>query len=198
MRAAGKARTFYMCTREAPGPLWRIALLCRQLEEIQRIGEHLERVLKDVPGTRNIFAERVTGGYYLDFNIRREEIARYGLTVEEVETKPTAFVSWPLSDELYIFSLSTLSSIAGVPFEVSFSRFDELIVNDLLTVVGFITQEKVNPAVIMDFLTPNGKVKHSIAVFKIDGIRGKFIIEFHLVGDSLGHFLPLMLKEMIF
>ncbi len=62
-----------------------IKVLGPKLEEIQRIGEHLEMVLKDVPGTRNIFAERVTGGYYLDFNIRREEIARYGLTVEEVQ-----------------------------------------------------------------------------------------------------------------
>jgi Cu(I)/Ag(I) efflux system membrane protein CusA/SilA len=62
-----------------------IKVLGPKLEEIQRIGEHLEMVLKDVPGTRNIFAERVTGGYYLDFNIRRQEIARYGLTVEEVE-----------------------------------------------------------------------------------------------------------------
>jgi Cu(I)/Ag(I) efflux system membrane protein CusA/SilA len=62
-----------------------IKVLGPKLEEIQRIGEHLEMVLKDVPGTRNIFAERVTGGYYLDFNIRREEIARYGLTVEDVE-----------------------------------------------------------------------------------------------------------------
>ena len=56
-----------------------IKVLGPKLEEIQRIGEHLEMALKDVPGTRNIFAERVTGGYYLDFNIRREEIARYGL-----------------------------------------------------------------------------------------------------------------------
>jgi Cu(I)/Ag(I) efflux system membrane protein CusA/SilA len=62
-----------------------IKVLGPKLEEIQRIGEHLETVLKDVPGTRNIFAERVTGGYYLDFNIRRDEIARYGLTVEDVE-----------------------------------------------------------------------------------------------------------------
>ena len=62
-----------------------IKVLGPKLEEIQRIGEHLEMVLKDVPGTRNIFAERVTGGYYLDFNIRREEIVRYGLTVEDVE-----------------------------------------------------------------------------------------------------------------
>jgi len=61
-----------------------IKVLGPKLEEIQRIGEHLEMVLKDVPGTRNIFAERVTGGYYLDFDIRRDEIARYGLTVEEV------------------------------------------------------------------------------------------------------------------
>jgi copper/silver efflux system protein len=63
-----------------------IKVLGPKLEEIQKIGEHLEMVLKDVPGTRNIFAERVTGGYYLDFNIRREEIARYGLTVEDVES----------------------------------------------------------------------------------------------------------------
>ena len=62
-----------------------IKVLGPDLEEIQRIGEKLEMALKDVPGTRNIFAERVTGGYYLDFNIRRDEIARYGLTVEEVE-----------------------------------------------------------------------------------------------------------------
>jgi copper/silver efflux system protein len=62
-----------------------IKVLGPKLEEIQRIGEQLETALKEVPGTRNIFAERVTGGYYLDFNIKREEIARYGLTVEDVE-----------------------------------------------------------------------------------------------------------------
>jgi copper/silver efflux system protein len=62
-----------------------IKVLGPQLEEIQRLGERLEAVLKGVPGTRSIYAERVTGGYYLDFHIRREEIARYGLTVEDVE-----------------------------------------------------------------------------------------------------------------
>ena len=63
-----------------------IKVLGPKLEEIQRIGEQLETALKDVPGTRNIFAERVTGGYYLDFNIRRDEIARYRLNVEDVES----------------------------------------------------------------------------------------------------------------
>jgi Cu(I)/Ag(I) efflux system membrane protein CusA/SilA len=55
-----------------------------KLEPIQQIGEHIEEVLKNVPGTRNIYAERVTGGYYLDFTIHRDEIARYGLTIDDV------------------------------------------------------------------------------------------------------------------
>ncbi len=57
-----------------------------KLGEIQKIGENLETILKGVPGTRNIFAERVAGGYYLDIDIKRDEIARYGLTVEDVES----------------------------------------------------------------------------------------------------------------
>jgi len=54
------------------------------LQEIEKIGKHLETVLKDVPGTRSVYAERVSGGYFLDFDIKREEIARYGLTVTDV------------------------------------------------------------------------------------------------------------------
>jgi Cu(I)/Ag(I) efflux system membrane protein CusA/SilA len=56
-----------------------------ELGTIQSIGEHIEAILPRVPGTRSVYAERVTGGYFLDFNIRRSEIARYGLTVGDVE-----------------------------------------------------------------------------------------------------------------
>ncbi len=55
------------------------------LKEIEKIGTSLEQLLRDVKGTRSIFAERVAGGYFLDFDIRREDIARYGLTIKEVE-----------------------------------------------------------------------------------------------------------------
>ena len=41
--------------------------------------------MKNVPGTASAFAERVTGGYYLDFDIKRREAARYGLTVGDVQ-----------------------------------------------------------------------------------------------------------------
>ena len=62
-----------------------IKVLGPRLETIQSIGQEIETALKHVPGTRNVFAERVAGGYYLDFDIKRDEIARYGLTVTDVE-----------------------------------------------------------------------------------------------------------------
>jgi Cu(I)/Ag(I) efflux system membrane protein CusA/SilA len=56
-----------------------------ELEEIGRIGQEIERAVGMVPGTRSVFAERVSEGYYLDFDVRRDAIGRYGLTVEDVQ-----------------------------------------------------------------------------------------------------------------
>jgi Cu(I)/Ag(I) efflux system membrane protein CusA/SilA len=50
---------------------------------IEKTGKEIERALKNVPGTRTVFAERTAGGYFLDFTLRRDELARYALTVEE-------------------------------------------------------------------------------------------------------------------
>ncbi|MBE0605961.1 MAG: efflux RND transporter permease subunit [Deltaproteobacteria bacterium] len=55
------------------------------LAEIQRIGEHLEQVMKDIPGTRSVFAERVAGGYFVDIEPKRDQLARYGLTIEKLQ-----------------------------------------------------------------------------------------------------------------
>ena len=55
------------------------------LNKIQEIGEEIERALAKVPGTRSVYAERTSGGYFLDFNLKRDELARYGLTVDDVE-----------------------------------------------------------------------------------------------------------------
>jgi Cu(I)/Ag(I) efflux system membrane protein CusA/SilA len=54
------------------------------LKKIEEIGKAIEIIAKDVPGTRSAYAERVSGGYFLDFAIRREEIARYGFTVMDI------------------------------------------------------------------------------------------------------------------
>ena len=55
------------------------------LNELERIGKEVESVIRDVPGTLSVYAERVMGGNYLDFKIDRRAIARYGLTVGHVQ-----------------------------------------------------------------------------------------------------------------
>jgi Cu/Ag efflux pump CusA len=55
------------------------------LAEIEKIGQHLEGILQKIPGTRSVFGERVAGGYFVDFDLNREQIARYGLTIDDVQ-----------------------------------------------------------------------------------------------------------------
>jgi Cu(I)/Ag(I) efflux system membrane protein CusA/SilA len=55
------------------------------LNEIERISVHLEGMLRQVPGTRSTFAERQTGREYVDITPNRDAIARYGLTVRDVQ-----------------------------------------------------------------------------------------------------------------
>ena len=55
------------------------------LSEIERIGQQLEQILQKVQGTRSVYGERVAGGYFVDFDLKRREIARYGLTIREVQ-----------------------------------------------------------------------------------------------------------------
>ncbi|MEO8034685.1 MAG: CusA/CzcA family heavy metal efflux RND transporter, partial [Acidobacteriota bacterium] len=55
------------------------------LKEIEAIGQHLEGILQKVPGTRSAYGERVAGGYFVDFELNREAIARYGLRIGDVQ-----------------------------------------------------------------------------------------------------------------
>ena len=60
-----------------------IKILGANVRELERIGLELERIIRAVPGTRSVFAERAAGGYFLDFDLKREALARYGLTVQD-------------------------------------------------------------------------------------------------------------------
>lgn len=51
--------------------------------ELERIALHVESLLKTLPATRSVFAERATAGFYVDFDLRRPDLARYGLTIED-------------------------------------------------------------------------------------------------------------------
>ncbi len=61
-----------------------IKVMGPDLQEIERIGLEIEHLLKDIKGTRSVYAERLTTGYYLDISIKRQEAARYGLTVDDI------------------------------------------------------------------------------------------------------------------
>jgi Cu(I)/Ag(I) efflux system membrane protein CusA/SilA len=55
------------------------------LKVLEAIGEEIEAILREVPGTLSVYSERVVGGNYLEIDIDRERIARYGLTIGDVQ-----------------------------------------------------------------------------------------------------------------
>ncbi|MBD05029.1 MAG: CusA/CzcA family heavy metal efflux RND transporter [Gemmatimonadetes bacterium] len=62
-----------------------IKIAGEDLTVLQQIGEQIEDVIRRQAGTLSVYAERVVGGNYLDFDIDREAVARYGLTVGDVQ-----------------------------------------------------------------------------------------------------------------
>ncbi|NIS74151.1 MAG: CusA/CzcA family heavy metal efflux RND transporter [Deltaproteobacteria bacterium] len=62
-----------------------IKVMGDDLDTLVSIGEQIEATVREVPGTLSAFAERITGGNYIDFHIDREAAARYGLTVGDVQ-----------------------------------------------------------------------------------------------------------------
>ncbi len=62
-----------------------IKLAGPDLKVLEKLGKEVESVMRTVPGTLSAYAERVMGGNYLDFDINRDKIARYGLTVGDVQ-----------------------------------------------------------------------------------------------------------------
>lgn len=56
------------------------------LAVIEDIGKQLESILKDIPGTSSVYSERVAGGRYIDIDIDRVRAARYGLTIQQIQS----------------------------------------------------------------------------------------------------------------
>jgi Cu(I)/Ag(I) efflux system membrane protein CusA/SilA len=69
-----------------------IKILGADLKTIERIGERLEGIVRSIPGTRSVLAERTAGGYYVDFVLLRDELARYGLSVADAQAIVTSAI----------------------------------------------------------------------------------------------------------
>jgi Cu(I)/Ag(I) efflux system membrane protein CusA/SilA len=63
-----------------------IKIFGSDIHEIERLGTQIERLLGPVSGTRNVFAERTGGGYFLDFDWNRDALARYGLSIDDAQS----------------------------------------------------------------------------------------------------------------
>lgn len=64
----------------------------KNLKTIEQLAVEIEAVLKTVPGTSSAYAERIIGGYYVDIKIKRDEAARYGLKIEDVQQVITSAI----------------------------------------------------------------------------------------------------------
>ena len=61
-----------------------IKVLGDNFDAIEKASEDIEKAVHDIPGTRSAFAERVTGGYFVDIHAKRNELARYGMSVGDL------------------------------------------------------------------------------------------------------------------
>ena len=85
------------------------------LPELQRLGVEIEAVIRDLPGTASVYADRVMGGNYLDLEIDRDAIARYGLTIGDVqEVIQTAIGGMNVT--------TTVEGLARYPVNLRYSR----------------------------------------------------------------------------
>ena len=85
------------------------------LAELERLGKEVEAVVREVPGTLDAYAERVMGGGYLDVTIDRDAIARYGLTIRDVqEVVQTAIGGMNIT--------TTIQGLERLPVNLRYSR----------------------------------------------------------------------------
>ena len=62
-----------------------IKIFGSDLGMIEGLGSQIEAMLHELPGTRSVYAERTSGGYFLDFDLKRDRLARYGLSVQDAQ-----------------------------------------------------------------------------------------------------------------
>lgn len=85
------------------------------LAEIDRLGQQIERVVKDVPGVSSALAERLTGGRYIDVRIDRDAAARFGMNIADVQSIVSSAIGGENVGE-------TVEGLARYPINVRYPR----------------------------------------------------------------------------
>jgi len=119
------------------------------IEEIERAALEIEKVVSQIPGTRSAFAERGTGGFYIDFMVKRREAARYGLTVRDInEVIMTAVGGMEVSE--------TVEGRERYPISVRYGREfrdDPNLLNDVLITTATGAHVPISQVADIEFVT---------------------------------------------
>ncbi len=86
-----------------------------KLEEIDRLTGEIERIVKRVPGVSSAFAERLTGGRYVDVTIDRDAAARFGMNIDDVQSVVASAIGGENVGE-------TVEGLARFPINVRYPR----------------------------------------------------------------------------
>ena len=92
-----------------------IKVLGDNFDTIEKASEDIEKAVHDIPGTRSAFAERVTGGYFVDIRAKRNELARYGMSVGDLND----FIQSAIGGDMVT---ETVEGRARFPITVRLSR----------------------------------------------------------------------------
>ncbi len=92
-----------------------IKVLGDNFQTIEKASEDIEKAVHDIPGTRSAFAERVTGGYFVDIQAKRDQLARYGMSVGDLNEFIQSAVGGDMVTE-------TVEGRARFPITVRLSR----------------------------------------------------------------------------
>jgi len=85
------------------------------LEEIDRVSQQVEAVARKVPGVSSVLAERLVGGRYVDIDIDRQDAARYGLNIADVQSIVSSAIGGETVGE-------TIEGLARYPISVRYPR----------------------------------------------------------------------------
>ncbi|RRV67148.1 efflux RND transporter permease subunit [Stutzerimonas stutzeri] len=85
------------------------------LEEIDRVSQQVEAVARKVPGVSSALAERLVGGRYVDIDIDRQDAARYGLNIADVQSIVSSAIGGETVGE-------TIEGLARYPISVRYPR----------------------------------------------------------------------------
>jgi copper/silver efflux system protein len=145
-----------------------IKVFGKDLNEIQNISVQIEHTLADLPGTRSAFAERTTGGYFLDFTVDRQAAARYGLRVDDInDVIQTAIGGQTIA--------TTVEGRERYPISVRYARDfrDDLDSLKRVLVPVPLTGETLPPAEVSGASNPSMKLMHHIPISLVAKIEYK-------------------------